>query len=229
MNTQPQLRTTSQKMAVALPICLVLLSSFLWGWLWAQPAPHEEEPSAWSVLTHIQSFEARFEHTLRNAEGVVLQKASGHMALMRPHYLNWEQHKPEPQHLMADGTSVWHHEPALKQVTQSVQDEGLKQTPLGLLWEDEAWLAAHYTLHNVSRTPECHHHTCYRIEAQQEGWPTQQVWIEFDAKGNLKALNSTDEMEQSTQITFSKIYQNGQMHPEEFVWIMPPGVDHITS
>lgn len=84
-------------------------------------------------VNDIDTLRGRFEQSLLNAEGDVLERTSGMLEIDRPGMFRWRYTEPYEQELVADGTNIWSYDVDLAQVTVKSQDEALANTPALLL------------------------------------------------------------------------------------------------
>ena len=98
----------------------------------------ESEPDAGKVLidefvSEITTLSGRFEQSLVDSEGQVLEVTSGTLEIQRPGRFRWAYTEPYEQWLIADGTNIWSYDVDLEQVTVKPQAEALASTPALLL------------------------------------------------------------------------------------------------
>jgi len=88
-------------------------------------------------LTDVITLESRFEQSLIDAEGSVIERTSGTLEIARPTRFRWSYSEPYEQWLVADGTNIWSYDLDLEQVTVKPQAEALANTPALLLGGSE--------------------------------------------------------------------------------------------
>lgn len=115
-------------------ISIVLMAITLTTTISAQ----EQTQSQGEILLHdfvhnVHSMSARFEQTLVDAGGIVLETSSGTVDIRRPGQFRWSYAEPYEQILVADGLNVWSYDVDLAQVTVKPQGEVLSNTPASLL------------------------------------------------------------------------------------------------
>jgi outer membrane lipoprotein carrier protein len=93
-------------------------------------APVDELDARWQGL---KAFEGQFTQTQRDHDGTVLSEGAGTLALARPGKFYWAYTSPYVQTIVANGQTVWVHDPDLKQVTRRPADAALAGTPASLL------------------------------------------------------------------------------------------------
>ena len=155
--------------------------------------------------------------------------SSGTLEFQRPGRFRFSYKKPFEQTLVADGQTLWLHDPDLQQVTARAQAQVLGSTPLALIISatDLAGLqkdfqlqpeAARDGLQWVRATPK-------RAEGQ-----VQQVLAGFrasDRGAELVVLEVLDTLGQRSVLTFSQFEINPAIKADAFQFHVPTGTDVI--
>ncbi|TXI66130.1 MAG: outer membrane lipoprotein chaperone LolA [Limnohabitans sp.] len=155
--------------------------------------------------------------------------SSGTLEFQRPGRFRFSYKKPFEQTLLADGQTLWLHDPDLQQVTARAQAQVLGSTPLALIISatDLAGLqkdfqlqpeAARDGLQWVRATPK-------RAEGQ-----VQQVLAGFrasDRGAELVVLEVLDTLGQRSVLTFSQFEINPAIKADAFQFHVPTGTDVI--
>lgn len=84
-------------------------------------------------VTDVITLQGRFEQSLIDAEGAVVEVTSGTLEIERPTRFRWTYTEPYEQWLVADGLNIWSYDVDLEQVTVKPQAEALSNTPALLL------------------------------------------------------------------------------------------------
>ena len=84
-------------------------------------------------VSDVITLEGRFEQSLIDAEGRVVEESSGTLEIRRPGQFRWSYLDPYEQWLVADGLNIWSYDVDLAQVTVKPQAEALSNTPALLL------------------------------------------------------------------------------------------------
>ena len=101
---------------------------------WAQA--HGDEISEQLVndfVDNVITLQGRFEQSLIDADGVVVERSSGTLEIERPGRFRWSYAEPYEQWLIADGLNIWSYDVDLAQVTVKPQAKALANTPALLL------------------------------------------------------------------------------------------------
>lgn len=88
-------------------------------------------------VNDIETLQGRFEQSLLNADGEVIERTSGTLKIQRPGQFRWSYSEPYEQELVADGRNIWSYDVDLEQVTVKPQQEALANTPALLLGGSE--------------------------------------------------------------------------------------------
>jgi outer membrane lipoprotein carrier protein len=86
-----------------------------------------------NFLEDVITLQGRFEQSLIDAEGAVVERSSGTLKIERPGRFRWAYSEPYEQWLVADGLNIWSYDVDLAQVTVKPQADALANTPALLL------------------------------------------------------------------------------------------------
>ena len=92
-------------------------------------------------VNDVITLDGRFEQSLIDAEGSIVETTSGTLEIARPTRFRWSYKEPYEQWLIADGINIWSYDLDLEQVTVKPQAEALASTPALLLGGSEEALA----------------------------------------------------------------------------------------
>ena len=84
-------------------------------------------------INEVITLQARFEQSMIDAEGTIVERTSGTLEIERPGRFRWSYAEPYEQWLVADGLNIWSYDVDLAQVTVKPQAEALANTPALLL------------------------------------------------------------------------------------------------
>jgi len=88
-------------------------------------------------VTDVITLQGRFEQSLIDAGGAVIERSSGTLEIERPGRFHWAYSEPYEQRLVADGLNIWSYDVDLAQVTVKPQAKALANTPALLLGGSE--------------------------------------------------------------------------------------------
>lgn len=171
----------------------------------------------------LKSVRGGFAQQVYDARGRLKTSSSGRVSMSKPNLFRWEYVKPYQQLIVADGKTVWVHEPDLKQVTKRTQGAEERNSPLTLL-TDPAKLDAMFTVREgaVSNGIEWLELTPKNkgdagIESARLGF-----------KGNaLYQVDLKDTLGQTTKMVFAKWERNVGLPSGNFKFAVPAGTDVI--
>lgn len=185
-------------------------------------ADQAAEQSLYEILRTIGSLQANFYQQVLDANGEILQEASGTFELKKPGMFRWHYGAPYSQHIVADGENLWMLDLELAQATVQPLDEALGSAPIILLTEirplkDDFEIRAmpdEFGLYWVALVPRIQDTEFYRIEMGLDG----------EAIVEMKLY---DHFDQQTIIRFSKLQKNQKIADDRFKFNIPDGVDVI--
>ncbi|MFM7026930.1 MAG: outer membrane lipoprotein chaperone LolA [Limnohabitans sp.] len=185
-------------------------------------------------LKTTHSGRARFTQVVRPlpkaGQPVRQRTSSGILEFQRPGRFRFSYQKPFEQTLVADGQTLWLHDPDLRQVTARPQAQVLGSTPLALIIAstDLAGLQKDFQLQAeaqrdglqwVKATPrQADGQMQYALAGLREG---------ERGGAELLALEVLDALGQRSVLTFSAFEANPVLRPEAFQFHPPAGTDVI--
>lgn len=86
-----------------------------------------------AFVNDVKTLAGRFEQSLLDAHGRVVEVTSGTLEIRRPGQFRWSYAEPYEQILIADGLNMWSYDVDLAQVTVKAQAQALSNTPAMLL------------------------------------------------------------------------------------------------
>ena len=171
-------------------------------------------------LFELKSYSAEFQQTLVDETGFVLQEGRGQFALALPDQLRWEVVTPFAQVIVADGDSLWIHDPDLRQVTVRPMESALEATPLALLTQPQRLDERFF----VSEMPVPDGYRLRLLPRSSQSDFTQLV-IDLDANSALQTLYFDDVFGQRTTLAIVAAQRNPDIPATTFDFIPPPGTD----
>ena len=95
--------------------------------------PDEGARLVQAFVNDIVTLQGRFEQSLVDANGAVIEVTSGTLRIKRPGQFRWSYTEPYSQVLVADGLNIWSYDADLAQVTVKPQKQALASTPASLV------------------------------------------------------------------------------------------------
>lgn len=99
----------------------------------AEPGENDGQQLVAKFVNELSTLQGRFEQSMLDAEGEVVERTSGTLQIQRPGQFRWSYVTPYEQVLVADGLNIWSYDVDLAQVTVKPQQEALADTPAMLL------------------------------------------------------------------------------------------------
>ncbi len=161
----------------------------------------------------------------RDGEAQRSKKSSGSFEFSRPNRFRFIYHKPFEQSIVADGKTLWLHDPDLNQVSARKQSDALASTPVALIAaaSDLQALRADFVLADapeqdglqwVLATPKSKEQTLHSVRIGFQG-------------NKLVALDIVDPFGQRSVLTFQAFEVNPVLPASLFEFKVPNGADVI--
>ena len=148
--------------------------------------------------------------------------ALGSVTLARPGRFRWDYTYPYEQHVIADGSTVWIYDVALKQVTERSFDRALAAAPITFLVRPEQ-LTETFEVAELGRSSQL---DWVRLTPRAGGNDFEFVLVGLNAEG-LRALELHDTFDRTTRITFQETMLNAPVDADAFEFTPPPDVDVV--
>jgi outer membrane lipoprotein carrier protein len=191
--------------------------------LWCLPSWLYANEILENFLRGLNTLEARFEQSLYNEKGDLLEKSQGEMYVQRPNKFRWDYQHPYTQLIVADGERVWIYDSELEQVVVKSVDQALGKTPAFLLSSSRQIVEDFF----VEQLP-FKIKGITRLELTPKDTEAQFDSMRINLRGNnLLGFELVDNLGQTTYITFSQVKQNQIVGEGLFIFTPPAGVDII--
>ena len=178
-------------------------------------------------LQRMTSFSASFEQTVYGPFGEALQTTNGRLYLKRPGRLRWDVAEPYPQLVLADGESLWIHDPDLEQVTVQPLAEAAG-TPGALLTGVAPQLDGAFDVRALAEDEGQDAGLArYMVRPLDEDSVLQTATLAFSADDVLHRVDLVDHLQQTTRIVFTATELNPVLDSALFQFEVPPGADVI--
>ena len=173
-------------------------------------------------LTDVTTMQGRFEQSLIDADGTVVEVTSGTLEIERPVRFRWSYSEPYEQWLIADGLNVWSYDLDLQQVTVKPQRDALANTPALLLGGAKDALAQF----NFGGTTVDEVTTWVRLEPKDKNSGFKRIELGF-IDGKLMRMMFFDNLQQTTLIALHDVTINEPIDAARFEFSAPDGVDVV--
>ena len=172
----------------------------------------------------LKGLDGQFSQQVFDAKGKLKERSSGKVALSAPRLFRWEYVKPYPQLIVADGKTVWVHDPDLQQVTKRPQGVEEQNSPLSALI-DPGKLDAQFVV-KEDGTSDGLEWLLLTPKGNAEDASFRTARLGF-AKSALVKMQVVDALGQRTEIDFSGWKRNPAFPANTFRYAPPKGVDVI--
>ena len=173
-------------------------------------------------VTNIITLESKFEQSLIDADGTILENTSGTLEIARPTRFRWSYSEPYEQWLVADGLNIWSYDLDLEQVTVKPQAEALANTPALLLGGSENALEQFdfggTTVEEIT--------TWVRLEPKDKNSGFNRVELGF-IDNELRRMLFFDNLEQTTLVALHDVVVNEPIDAARFEFQVPDDVDLV--
>lgn len=170
----------------------------------------------------VETFSARFEQSLVDADDNLVEESSGRLEILRPGRFRWVYEEPYEQLLVADGLNVWSYDADLEQVTVKPQAEVLGSTPATLLGGGSDV----FNDFEVTETFTDRGTEWVRLRPLGDDGSFESVDLGF-TDGVLSRMIFNDTLGQSTLVALFDVEVNEPVSAERFVFEPPPGADLV--
>jgi len=175
-----------------------------------------------TFVEDIATLQGRFEQSLVDAKGEVLERTSGTLQIQRPGQFRWRYTEPYEQVLLADGLNIWSYDVDLAQVTVKGQHEALANTPALLLGGSED---AMQQFNNDGSYVEAGT-TWVQLSPKNTDSGFLRVELGFK-QDRLYRMVFFDNLEQTTLVALHDVAIDVPFEADEFVFVVPDDVDVV--
>lgn len=173
-------------------------------------------------IENVTTLTGRFEQTLIDADGQVIDQSSGTLEIERPGRFRWAYTDPYEQWLVADGLNIWSYDVDLAQVTVKPQSEALANTPALLLGGTaDALLQFRFDGSMVENGT-----TWVRMIPVDTDSGFERMELGF-LNGQLLRMVFFDNLEQKTLVSLYDVRTNEPIDAGQFMFAVPDGVDLV--
>lgn len=175
-----------------------------------------------NFISNVITLQGRFEQSLVDAEGSVVEVTSGTLEIERPTRFRWSYDEPYEQWLIADGLNVWSYDLDLQQVIVKPQREALANTPALLLGGAKDALAQF----DFGGTTVEEETTWVRLNPKGENSGFHRLELGF-VDGELRRMMFFDNLQQTTLVALYGVIVNEPIDAARFKFSTPDGVDVV--
>lgn len=175
-----------------------------------------------AFVTDVTTLSARFEQSVIDAQGELLDQSNGSIAIARPGRFRWATDEPYEQQVIADGLNVWSYDVDLAQVTVKAQAEALASTPAMLLGGGRDALEEFL----IEETVPDGDVTWVRMVPRDDSSGFKRLVLGFEEE-KLRRMVFLDNLEQQTVVELSDVVYNAAFDGASFEFTPPDDVDIV--
>lgn len=173
-------------------------------------------------LTDVITMQGRFDQSLIDAEGEVVEVSRGTLEIERPARFRWSYSEPYEQWLVADGLNIWSYDVDLAQVTVKPQAKALSNTPALLLGGATDALEQFQFEGSVVESET----TWVRMRPIDDRSGFNRVELGF-FDGQLSRMVFFDNLEQTTLVALYDVVVNEPINADHFEFVVPDDADLV--
>ena len=170
----------------------------------------------------LKGLDGHFTQQVFTSNGKQKEQSTGRVAVSAPRLFRWEYTKPYPQLIVADGTTVWVHDPDLQQVSKRPQGAEEANSPLAILLNpsklDRDFVVKEGGVANGIEW--------LKLTPRNSDAPFKSAKLGF-GKDGLAQMEYVDALGQRTRITFDGWKRNPGFAKGTFTYVPAKGVDVI--
>lgn len=171
----------------------------------------------------LNSLRGGFAQQTYDNKGRLKSSSSGRVSMSKPNLFRWEYVKPYQQLIVADGKTVWIHEPDLKQVTQRAQGAEEQNSPLSVLTNPKR-LDAMFNVREAGTTNGVEWLDLSPKNKGDANIDSARLGFKDNA---LYAVDLKDPLGQTTKMVFAKWERNVSLPSSSFKFVAPQGTDVV--
>ncbi len=172
----------------------------------------------------LKGLDGHFTQQVFGSNGKQKEQSSGRVAVSAPRLFRWEYTKPYPQLIVADGTTVWVHDPDLQQVSKRPQGAEEANSPLAILL-DPSKLDRDFVVKDAGVVKGI---GWLALTPRNADAAFKSAKLGFNESG-LAQMEYVDALGQRTRITFDGWKRNPGFAKGTFTYVPAKGVDVIGS
>jgi outer membrane lipoprotein carrier protein len=173
-------------------------------------------------VNEMTTLQGRFEQSLLDADGEVIERTSGTLEIQRPGRFRWTYTEPYEQVLIADGLNIWSYDVDLAQVTVKPQQQALANTPALLL------SGAHDAMQQFNNDGSFVEAGTTWVQLSPKNTESGFLRVDLGFKNDmLSRMVFYDNLEQTTLVALYDVVANAQIAADHFQFTVPADVDVV--
>jgi outer membrane lipoprotein carrier protein len=178
-----------------------------------------------NFFTQTHSLTADFTQTIVDSSGKSIETSSGQLIIKRPNQFILKYTRPDEQHYISDGKTLWVYDLGLEQVTIKAVDEKLLSSP-ALLISSNKNINDLYDIKEISASNNSNVYNLVAKAADETNNMFSSIQLVFSGK-QLKEIIMADNFDQHTRLSLYNQKSNPEINSDKFSFIIPFGVDVI--
>lgn len=170
----------------------------------------------------LKGLDGQFTQQVFASNGKQKERSTGRVAVSAPRLFRWEYTKPYPQLIVADGTTVWVHDPDLQQVSKRPQGAEEANSPLAILL-NPSMLDRDFVVKEAGADKGIE---WLQLTPRNADAAFKSAKLGF-SKAGLAQMEYVDALGQRTRITFAGWKRNPGFAKGTFTYVPAKGVDVI--
>lgn len=185
--------------------------------LYAVSATQSDADLLKDKLAQFKQINAEFSQVVTNADGKILNKSQGILAISRPGKFRWEVLTPEEDLIVSDGVTMWMYNPFIEQVSLMNLSDAIAGTPFVLLSgaTQEQW-----NKYLVKKQGEQ-----FTIKTKDASASQNSFIFEFDNTGKISRFEVIEAQGQRSDFTLKYPQQMKKISADYFTFTIPEGVE----
>lgn len=219
------------KISVRYRICCLFL--IMCAFVAAQAQASDAVQMLGQFVRTVQSGRAQFTQSVtppaREGQQARTRISSGSFEFVRPNRFRFDYTKPFVQTLVADGQTLWFHDPELNQVTARKLGAALQGTPVALIASASDLRALQSDFELIAQAQTEGLHWVLATPRSREGQlQSLRIGLRMGPAGvELAALDVLDALGQRSVMRFSRFETQGAIASQRFEFAVPAGADLI--
>lgn len=183
----------------------------------AQAHAQLDETTLWSRLAGQQQASGHFVQEMYSEEGELIERSSGHYAVLRPGFFRWNIELPDRQQIVVNGSDLWHYDVDLATATRRSTTGQAEFTPLELLAGATDELRSRFRVEALQNDR-------YRLIPvfAQAGFASVELFWE---KSEIVEMDIRDRSGQLISVALTPDLEAAVLAPQDFELSLPDGVD----
>lgn len=187
--------------------------------------PQSDTEKLQALLKKMPSITANFVQHSFDGKGGLLQTLEGELKAKVPGKFRWKTAPPYEQLMVTNGETLWLYDEDLEQVTVQPLDKRVEATPALLLTGELEQINQAYDVFSEQLQKEMH----FVLLPKTPDALFDRLRLEFGENQALRRMIIKDEIGQKTILSFSQVVLNPKISDDDFVFVVPEGIDVITQ